>query len=216
MIPPQSTPLPPEPTYPVVAPQQTLTPSGLKRKAESEPSVGAETWTASSTSEKVQPTVPPRKSSKQTLSSTFGRGSGMLEEHNSGGQGERQDPLVGDSTQHRRTPTSRSRSDQVLPATTPRQTFQDAADKNASSVSGGVGRKEVHANSLHMLPREKVFPIQIGPELFRLSGASISSDGQYHLNPPGATVKLRVLEHPHTFPSFLVVNCKRMETMLVA
>jgi hypothetical protein len=29
----------------------------------------------------------------------------------------------------------------------------------------------------HILPHEKVFPIQIGSELFRLSGASISSDG---------------------------------------
>ena len=29
----------------------------------------------------------------------------------------------------------------------------------------------------HVLPHEKVFPIQIGSELFRLSGASISSDG---------------------------------------
>lgn len=30
----------------------------------------------------------------------------------------------------------------------------------------------------HILPHEKVFPIQIGSELFRLSGASISSDGK--------------------------------------
>jgi len=29
------------------------------------------------------------------------------------------------------------------------------------------------------LPHEKVFPIQIGTELFRLSGASLSSDGMY-------------------------------------
>lgn len=29
----------------------------------------------------------------------------------------------------------------------------------------------------HVLPHEKVFPIQIGSKLFRLSGASISSDG---------------------------------------
>ena len=28
-----------------------------------------------------------------------------------------------------------------------------------------------------ILPHEKVFPIQIGTELFRLSGASLSSDG---------------------------------------
>lgn len=29
----------------------------------------------------------------------------------------------------------------------------------------------------HFLPHERVFPIQIGTELFKLSGASISSDG---------------------------------------
>lgn len=33
----------------------------------------------------------------------------------------------------------------------------------------------------HILPHERVFPIQIGSELFRLSGASISSDGMYLL-----------------------------------
>ena len=31
----------------------------------------------------------------------------------------------------------------------------------------------------NVLPHERVFPIQIGSELFRLSGASISSDGLY-------------------------------------
>lgn len=30
-----------------------------------------------------------------------------------------------------------------------------------------------------MLPAGKVFPIQIGSELFRLSGASLSSDGKH-------------------------------------
>ena len=31
----------------------------------------------------------------------------------------------------------------------------------------------------NILPHERVFPIQIGSQLFRLSGASISSDGMY-------------------------------------
>jgi len=31
-----------------------------------------------------------------------------------------------------------------------------------------------------ILPHERVFPIQIGSELFKLSGASISSDGKSH------------------------------------
>ena len=34
----------------------------------------------------------------------------------------------------------------------------------------------------NILPHERVFPIQIGSELFRLSGASISSDGLYVLS----------------------------------
>lgn len=37
------------------------------------------------------------------------------------------------------------------------------------------------------LPTEKVFPIQIGSELFRLSGASLASDG----NRPGPGVSVR-------------------------
>lgn len=38
----------------------------------------------------------------------------------------------------------------------------------------------------HILPHERVFPIQIGSELFRLSGASLSSDGMCF---PGKEVK---------------------------
>jgi hypothetical protein len=30
-----------------------------------------------------------------------------------------------------------------------------------------------------ILPHERVFPVQLGSELFKLSGASISSDGVY-------------------------------------
>lgn len=33
----------------------------------------------------------------------------------------------------------------------------------------------------NILPHERVFPIQIGSELFRLSGASLSSDGMYSM-----------------------------------
>lgn len=72
------------------------------------------------------------------------------------------------------------------------------------------------------LPHEKVFPIQIGTELFKLSGASLSSDGTYF--PPFVRRwiwigtgqhwermiqedhKLRILEHPHTFPDIFSVK----------
>ena len=50
-----------------------------------------------------------------------------------------------------------------------------------------------------LLPARKVFPIQIGSELFRLSGASISSDGQSLPHLPLSRLigkLLTVQEHP--------------------
>ena len=49
------------------------------------------------------------------------------------------------------------------------------APQSGSKGSGIVYKGE--ASSASILPPEKVFPIQIGSDLFRLSGASISSDG---------------------------------------
>ena len=34
----------------------------------------------------------------------------------------------------------------------------------------------------YILPHERVFPIQIGTELFKLSGASLSSDGAFFIH----------------------------------
>lgn len=42
---------------------------------------------------------------------------------------------------------------------------------------GVVQARKWNTDIPHILPHERVFPIQIGSELFRLSGASISSDG---------------------------------------
>ena len=44
---------------------------------------------------------------------------------------------------------------------------------------GGTGARKWNTDIPNILPHERVFPIQIGSELFRLSGASISSDGMY-------------------------------------
>ena len=54
------------------------------------------------------------------------------------------------------------------------------APRPATKGTGILYKQKPSAPSI--LPPEKVFPIQIGSELFRLSGASISSDGLY--NPP--------------------------------
>lgn len=43
----------------------------------------------------------------------------------------------------------------------------------------GVAAPKLSTDIPKILPHERVFPIQIGSELFRLSGASISSDGMW-------------------------------------
>jgi hypothetical protein len=42
-----------------------------------------------------------------------------------------------------------------------------------------AGARKMNTDIPNILPHEKVFPIQIGSDLFRLSGASISSDGKH-------------------------------------
>jgi hypothetical protein len=58
-----------------------------------------------------------------------------------------------------------------LPQSTPGE-----AQTHRGSFRGGTRHPSGHPPSI--LPPEKVFPIQIGSDLFRLSGASISSDGE--------------------------------------
>ena len=63
-------------------------------------------------------------------------------------------------------------------------------------------------NGQNTLPHTKGFSIQIGSETFKLSGASIMSDGQYSLNHSFRSL-LRILEHPHISQSFLRNNFNR-------
>jgi hypothetical protein len=73
---------------------------------------------------------------------------------------------------------------------------------------GGAKARKWNTDIPNILPHERVFPIQIGSELFRLSGASISSDGMYREEGNGMRREARLtnLEHPHTFPSFFNAN----------
>ena len=48
----------------------------------------------------------------------------------------------------------------------------------------GVPLRKHNTNIPYILPHERVFPIQIGSELFRLSGASLSSDGMWPFSSP--------------------------------
>jgi replication factor C subunit 3/5 len=53
-----------------------------------------------------------------------------------------------------------------------------ATDTTTDTTGKDTGPNERNISKIpDILPRERVFPIQIGGELFMLSGASISSDG---------------------------------------
>lgn len=55
-----------------------------------------------------------------------------------------------------------------------------SSKRNGEATTPGIMREPTRASFTdvpHILPHEKVFSIQIGSQLFRLSGASISSDG---------------------------------------
>ena len=73
---------------------------------------------------------------------------------------------------------SRGRSRQST-SSTPRPTVNIPSAASQSQARGGRGTRVPSATPPSILPPEKVFPIRIGSDLFQLSGASISSDGQY-------------------------------------
>lgn len=88
-----------------------------------------------------------------------------------------------------------------------------ASNTSRTSENRGAGRTpgvlrtrqgEEDKHGQHALPHAKGFSIQIGSENFKLSGASIMSDGQSSFAICLCSWSLlRILEHPHTFQDFL-------------
>lgn len=88
--------------------------------------------------------------------------------------------------------------------------------KNASKGTGPQGREidvseprrvVESSGSSDMLPAGRVFPIQIGSALFRLSGASLCSDGTQYLNITSRRLELTFQEHPPTFRTSSANSC---------
>jgi hypothetical protein len=84
-------------------------------------------------------------------------------------------------------------------------TPSEAGGMERSSISTAAGGARKSSTGLKKgpksnLPPEKVFPIQIGSQLFRLSGASIVSDGQY-CGLPSSPASAKFLEHRRIFPN---------------
>ena len=82
------------------------------------------------------------------------------------------DPIAG----RERVSTER-KNDKV--STEPPGILRENSVTSSTVVSGGLAARKWNTDIPVILPHERVFPIQIGSELFRLSGASISSDGMW-------------------------------------
>jgi hypothetical protein len=165
--------------------------TSTKRKADTEPAPTTQNWAVPLAREEsrkrsqvgpgqsTSTTQNPRKWAPRPSSSTVG-GSGSISE-----------TPTGNSVNHTRsnslavnnTTSSNNPGHSGVPASniTVRRTASEGDEANSGRTPSimRTTRAQSFPEIPKILPHEKVFPVQIGCELFRLSGASISSDGQY-------------------------------------
>jgi hypothetical protein len=183
-------------------PQRPVIQTGMKRKADSEPSSAV----SQSTTEAQQ-----NQSKRQNKSRQSSATSPIS-------------PVAAEPIDAHQSPMAQTLAVQAASGPTQANT-EPQRRKEQSKGTGPQGRvidvskprRVVEgAGGPDMLPAGKVFPIQIGSELFRLSGASISSDGKH--GPKfvlARNSKLRLLEHPHTFRISSANSCTTMAVALV-
>lgn len=88
--------------------------------------------------------------------------------------------------------------------------------RQAEDVSGGPRRGFTEPRlAPMMLPARKVFPIQIGDKLFKLSGASISSDGKHKPIQVDQIDLLTYRKHRLTFPTSSKSSFDRMKALIM-
>lgn len=156
-------PPPPRPQRPP-GPSNTQ-PSESKRKAESDPSSPTIQAPPEKPStpllEQKQSSIPPKRMSPSLKSSTGTR------------------PPTNGASQDRSGPRGQGNQAQHTNGTSKTSARQNGGQPAARPP--GILASDQDPNPKSTLPAEKVFPIQIGSELFRLSGASIGSDGQFNI-----------------------------------
>ncbi|KAI1509584.1 BTB-POZ domain containing protein [Pyrenophora tritici-repentis] len=161
--------LQPQPQQPQ-QPQQQQRPvvqTGMKRKIDSEPT------SAASQASAIAVENPPKRQNKSRQSSDASTTS----------------PIGSVPAEPRPSPMSRTTAQtatsEVTPQPVSRENTQTGRRKEQSKGTGPQGRVidvstprkiQESPTGLDILPAGKVFPIQIGSQLFRLSGASLSSD----------------------------------------
>lgn len=149
-------------------PQRPAVQTGMKRKADSEPGSAVSQSTSGATEAQQNQSKRQNKSRQSSATSVTS-------------------PVVTEAADARQSPMPPAAVAQAPTGTTPQGNTEVQRKKEQSKGTGPQGRvidvskprKVVESSGSDMLPAGKVFPIQIGSELFRLSGASISSDGKH-------------------------------------
>ncbi|KAI9810107.1 MAG: hypothetical protein M1827_006718 [Pycnora praestabilis] len=163
-------------SFPPAAPLNTI----LKRKAESAPlSDNSDPAKIAESGLKRREVIGPEMS-RQNLASAAGVGSYTEMRMEARPAFGRSNTFAGHSTDDPSLPGSMTSSDQRTALPAARRTASDGGNQGAGRPPGIVRQEQRRTvpEKSPLLPPEKVFPIQIGSELFRLSGASLSSDGQ--------------------------------------
>ncbi|KAF1914522.1 hypothetical protein BDU57DRAFT_453129 [Ampelomyces quisqualis] len=141
-------------------------PTSLKRKADSEPKSAVSQGTATAAESLSNPAKRPHKSRQSSTTSL-------------------PSPVVPEPSDARESPMAQTSVAQRTPEPTPQGDTDNPKNREqrrgtepqSRVIDVSQSRRVVESpGGLDMLPAGKVFPIQIGSALFRLSGASISSD----------------------------------------
>ncbi|KAI9807048.1 MAG: hypothetical protein M1825_005765 [Sarcosagium campestre] len=164
----------------------TLGRTGVKRKHDSEPPAGDQVgdpaeWTTSEPGAHVRShPLPTGRMSGPSSTSTaadgneYGDADALPSHAHHRTSSTAKQPAAGAATKSSHMPAPPSSAARFTGAAA-RRRASDGDDNRAGRASESL-HAPIHPNIPRVLPHEKVFPIQIGSELFRLSGASISSD----------------------------------------
>lgn len=142
--------------------------SGTQRKAESDPSSPTKRARPSATHPTQLPENKPSPIPPKRMSPSLKTSPEAMPHANGAGQDRSGSRVRGNQPQHTN-------------GTSKASTRQGGGQPVTTSRPPGIVTSDENSNPGSTLPPEKVFPIQIGSELFRLSGASIGSDGQFNI-----------------------------------
>jgi hypothetical protein len=177
------------PPPPRTSQQEPVVQTGMKRKIDSEPASAVSQNGSTATENPSKRQNRSRQSSEASITS----------------------PVLATPANARPPPTTRAAAPPPPSEAVPQPSLQDSPQTDRRKGTGPQGRVidvstprrvQETPGGQGILPAGKVFPIQIGSELFRLSGASISSDGKQRRKHEISELPAKTTRAPSYFSHF--------------